>query len=717
MKLIEDFYTSEKQPFTYVGVVEENYDPKRRGRIKVRIQTLFHEIPLEDIPYAFPFAGLAGKDFQVPAIGKLVNVLFLTNNLYSPYYIYSENYNVNLQNKLKDLSKDDYVNFSAILFDETTQIYMEHETLTIDQLLNKITIDNDSINLELKDNIRKVYLGSRKGDNTQDAVLGTNYFKWMDKFIDELSDPSSLIGNHGSSILKQKLEMLCAEYKLKRPDFVSNNVKINDNGEVNILSRKPNTVSKKHDIDLIVPKETDGDFCGDGNVLKIQKDLDNTIKEQNKKSCKKLDKSAPVSVAQLPAKQTDPSLARTSEEASKVWDINSQAEINQLHPAFREYVTRFLNKAEAEDIEIIITSGYRSIEKQKELQKSGKAAKPGYSYHNYGLAIDIALKNSSNWDRVGKIGESLGLRWGKYFKNPQPERWHFDAGNWGLSTSELLSRINAGNVTSDGYINLLGTKVPGIGDYGQSYASSENKTEFNGQTYTSIDNKSDNCTSEDKFNRTDAKKTRKNSNNKSDETEKAASPDLEGLDNDPAKNEQTASNETDCKNYKKTNYSEIPITDKPNQNEMSFEYAVSYLKTNYDENTAKSVFAVMFAESSKDSTKQVFKSPGGYNYGGVQTDSGTWGYSNFTSQFPTKDAKGCRMFAGFQSNDAFLDFMANRLKSKDFDGSNKEEWTDSYLNNWVFKNLEGQNPNEFAKLKPQKEAIYSSAMKRYNLFA
>ena len=171
MELARDFY---------VGIVEDNKDPNRKGRIKVRVQTLYHNIALEDIPYAYPWGGISGKDFQVPAIGKLVNVIFLSDDLYSPYYIYSENYNVNLQNKLKSLSDEEYVDFTSLLFDESTQIFVKGKEFTVDQLINKITINNTSINIELKDESQKLNLGSRGRDSNkqnQDAVLGTRFFE------------------------------------------------------------------------------------------------------------------------------------------------------------------------------------------------------------------------------------------------------------------------------------------------------------------------------------------------------------------------------------------------------------------------------------------------------------------------------------------------------------------------------------------------------------
>lgn len=75
---------------------------------------------------------------------------------------------------------------------------------------------------------------------------------------------------------------------------------------------------------------------------------------------------------------------------------------------------------------IIVTEGFRSIERQNELYAQGRTkpgsiitnAKGGESYHNYGVAFDIAFSTKTGisydgpWETVAKIGEALGLSWG-----------------------------------------------------------------------------------------------------------------------------------------------------------------------------------------------------------------------------------------------------------------------------------------------------------------
>ncbi len=212
----------------FVGFVEDNLDDKRKGRIKVRVQGVFNDIEVDHIPWASPFRSLDGRSFCVPANGKIVNVIFPEGNLYEPQYIYSENYNINLQNKLKDYSDDEYKNFVALLFDDRTQIYSDDKNLRLDYYHNQINLSEKRIDLHLKDNTQELHLGQDTAD--QSAVLGDHWMIWFDKFMQILLIPSSLTGNAAAPILRPALDQVILEYKALRQTFLSQHVKIVDNG-------------------------------------------------------------------------------------------------------------------------------------------------------------------------------------------------------------------------------------------------------------------------------------------------------------------------------------------------------------------------------------------------------------------------------------------------------------------------------------------------------
>jgi len=241
----------------YVGIVEDNIDPKRQGRVKVRVLGVFDQIPIEDIPWSSPFNATDGKSFHTPSIGKLVSVVFVKDNIYSPYYLDAENYNINLRDRLDDMDDDNYINFSALLYDHRTQIYSDNDELKIDYYFNNISINNESINLDLKNNNQKINIGDEK-NSTQQALFGNHWLEWFDKIVDELIVPMSLVGNSGSPILKPKIDKLLAEYKLIRRTFISNNIFLVDNNKVLENSknkRKYETKTYTHDVGLSINEE------------------------------------------------------------------------------------------------------------------------------------------------------------------------------------------------------------------------------------------------------------------------------------------------------------------------------------------------------------------------------------------------------------------------------------------------------------------------------
>lgn len=75
----------------------------------------------------------------------------------------------------------------------------------------------------------------------------------------------------------------------------------------------------------------------------------------------------------------------------------NQQRILTLHPLIREKVRQFLSLAKENGIDLLITSAFRSFQEQEKIYQQGRTlpgpvvswAKPGTSYHNYGLAIDV----------------------------------------------------------------------------------------------------------------------------------------------------------------------------------------------------------------------------------------------------------------------------------------------------------------------------------------
>jgi LAS superfamily LD-carboxypeptidase LdcB len=239
---------------TYVGIVEATDDPERLGRCRVRVVDIFDDIPTDDLPWATPWKDLNGNSYNLPDIGKVVTVIFDSGNIYKPEYIYAEHFNVNLEKKLKSLSKGSYQSMKAIVYDEKTQIYSnDDEGLMVDYKFNNMNITGSQIDLNLKDNFGKVNLGDAKAD--QQAILGTNFMEWFDQFITLFSGESGTTpyqGNLGAPVIQSpKLIEIAKKYQLLRQSsFLSNNVYLNSNFKVSSVldskSKRP-TISNTGD--------------------------------------------------------------------------------------------------------------------------------------------------------------------------------------------------------------------------------------------------------------------------------------------------------------------------------------------------------------------------------------------------------------------------------------------------------------------------------------
>jgi hypothetical protein len=152
------------------------------------------------------------------------------------------------------------------------------------------------------------------------------------------------------------------------------------------------------------------------------------------------------------------------EEAWKTWamvenftfgkdrgDLPMIADLDALHPYFRDKIATLITLCKAKGIELAIVESYRTHSKQNEYKSMGKnytRSGGGKSKHQYGLAVDVVpmidsvaqWDNTKLWRKVGAIGEQLGLRWGGRWKSlydPGHFEWtgglsssHLSAGQW-----------------------------------------------------------------------------------------------------------------------------------------------------------------------------------------------------------------------------------------------------------------------------------------------
>jgi peptidoglycan L-alanyl-D-glutamate endopeptidase CwlK len=126
--------------------------------------------------------------------------------------------------------------------------------------------------------------------------------------------------------------------------------------------------------------------------------------------------------------------------------------IEDLHPVVAEKARQLIELCKAEGIDLRVTSTLRTLAEQAELYAQGRTkpgqivtqAKPGQSWHNWGLAFDVApfyagkpQWNSRHWDRIGELGKKLGLSWGGTWL--RPDRPHFEY-HPGLTLAQAAQR-------------------------------------------------------------------------------------------------------------------------------------------------------------------------------------------------------------------------------------------------------------------------------------
>ena len=135
--------------------------------------------------------------------------------------------------------------------------------------------------------------------------------------------------------------------------------------------------------------------------------------------------------------------------------INSRS-LDDLLPAVKARVERFIAAAKAEGIDLLVTSTYRDNESQNALYAQGRTtpgkivtnAKAGESFHNFRCAIDVVpiVAGKPRWDvkdevwqKIGKLGKAQGLEWAGDWKRFK-EYPHFQY-TGGLNLAQLQKGV------------------------------------------------------------------------------------------------------------------------------------------------------------------------------------------------------------------------------------------------------------------------------------
>jgi hypothetical protein len=313
---------------TYVGVVEDNLDPEKMGRVKVRVMDVFDEIDIEDIPFATPWKDLNGNQFNIPEVGKVVMVVFDQGSPDSPEYIYADHYNVNLENKLNSLSDKDYTSMKSLIFDHKTQIYVnDTEGLKIDHKYNNLNLTDGGIDINLKDNNSNLNIGDSTA--SQQAILGNHFMEWMDEFLNALQS-GALFNAGGPTTPTPTLIKTIVKFKaIKDLKFLSHHVNIVDNNKVNTVSKQ-----KREDEPQYGDKWTS--TTQDNNITKLKAETFNPIEGPNEAF------NEPVEDEISDLQELEDSASTYEEIVKSIREIYQLKDtLNNGDPLFKEFKGRF----------------------------------------------------------------------------------------------------------------------------------------------------------------------------------------------------------------------------------------------------------------------------------------------------------------------------------------------------------------------------------------
>ena len=140
----------------------------------------------------------------------------------------------------------------------------------------------------------------------------------------------------------------------------------------------------------------------------------------------------------------------------------NHAALKELHPIMRFPLAAALRELQGKGVPVVVLEGYRSPAMQESLVATGKStAPPNWSFHNYGLAIDIAPHaatvkeafdvHSAAWKTIMKVMAAHG-----FYSMYQHQKWDLPHFELPMKTAEL-QKLPTG---PDGWKEIPASAIP-----------------------------------------------------------------------------------------------------------------------------------------------------------------------------------------------------------------------------------------------------------------
>ena len=139
------------------------------------------------------------------------------------------------------------------------------------------------------------------------------------------------------------------------------------------------------------------------------------------------------------------------------WDKYTSYRIATLHPLIRDRVYKCIISHQQAGIYIRVASGFRTLAEQyKHYKNRTSNAKPGQSFHNYGLAVDLCIYSPETKTCSYNFPFTLftclyNFEWGGTWS--KPDKPHFQK-TFGYSWSQLWYKLIKKDLDDSGYVKI-----------------------------------------------------------------------------------------------------------------------------------------------------------------------------------------------------------------------------------------------------------------------